>query len=187
MAAMREAASLENTRLRVGGIAAVLDQLETWHSRDGHPLSGQLDLNPVGMSGHSFDKRIKAAVIMSPGTPRGRLGPGSSFADVAIPVLLMAGTNDIAAIGSQTVESRLAVFPALPRGPAYEIVLHNAEHSAFTDRPLPGDQGSRNPNHHRVMLALTIGFWDAFLRNDAAARDWLDGSAPRSLLDEHDR
>ncbi len=208
LAAMREAASLENFQLRVGDIAAVLDQLEAWQAGAGHPLSGQLDPNRVGMSGHSFggqttqavsgqsfplvgrrftEKRIKAAVVMSPGTPRGRLDPGSSFAEVAIPWLLMTGTKDTAAIGGQTVESRLAVFPGLPQGLAYEVVLHNAEHSAFTDRSLPGDQEPRNPNHHRAILAITTAFWDGFLRKDAAARDWLDGSGPRSVLEAEDR
>ena len=50
------------------------------------------------------------------------------------PWLLMTGTKDTAAIGGQTIESRLAVFPALPEERGYELVLHDAEHSAFTDR-----------------------------------------------------
>jgi hypothetical protein len=41
------------------------------------------------------------------------------------------------------------------------LVLHNAEHSVFTDRPLPGEREPRNPNHHRVILALSTAFWDA--------------------------
>jgi hypothetical protein len=133
------------------------------------------------------EKRIKAAVVMSPGTPRGRLDPGSSFAEVAIPWLLVTGTKDTAAIGGRPSSPDWPFFPALPAGHAYELVLHNAEHSAFTDRRLPGDEEPRNPNHHRVILALTTAFWDAFLRQDSAARDWLDGSDPRSMLEENGR
>jgi hypothetical protein len=99
----------------------------------------------------------------------------------------MTGTKDTSAIGSQSVESRLAVFPALPEGRAYEVVLHDAEHSAFTDRGLPGDREPRNPNHHRVILALSTAFWDAYLRGDADARSWLDGDGPRTLLEANDR
>ncbi|HWI60185.1 MAG TPA: dienelactone hydrolase, partial [Bacillota bacterium] len=71
--------------------------------------------------------------------------------------------------------------------PKYELVLHNAEHSVFTDRPLPGDREPRNPNHHRIILALSTAFWDAYLRGDAEALAWLNGPAPRSLLapDDH--
>jgi len=54
----------------------------------------------------------------------------------------------------------------------------DAEHSAFGDRPLPGDQKPRNPNHHRAILALSTAFWDAYLRGDAAARAWLQGARP---------
>jgi hypothetical protein len=89
---------------------------------------------------------------------------------VKIPWLLMTGTKDVAPIGDADVESRLAFFPALPPGNKYEVVLNNAEHSAFVDRALPGDKEARNPNHHRIILALTTAFWDAWLRHDAAAK-----------------
>lgn len=47
------------------------------------------------------------------------------------------------------------------------MALHNPEHSAFTDRPLPGDTDPRNPNHHRAILALSTAFWDAYLRDNS--------------------
>ena len=62
-----------------------------------------------------------------------------------IPWLLMTGTKDVAPIGEADLESRLAVFPALPPGGKYELVLDDAEHSAFTDRALPGDTGRATP------------------------------------------
>lgn len=208
MKAMHEAASAKNLLLRVEDVPAVLDQLDAWTRSKDHQLAGRFDLARVGMSGHSFgaqttqavggqrmplvgdryvEPRIKAAVIMSPGSPMGRRDPGDAFADVKIPWLLMTGTEDTSMIGGQTVESRLAVFPALPKGHAYELVLDRAEHSAFTDRPLPGDRETRNPNHHRAILALSTAFWDAYLREDAKAREWLDGDGPQTILEKSDR
>ncbi len=208
MAAMRKAASAKNLLLRVEDVPAVLDQLEAWTQEKDHQFAGRFDLAHVGMSGHSFggmttqavggqrmplvrdryvEPRIKAAVIMSPSSPMGRRDPGDAFAEVTIPWLLMTGTNDGSLIGGQTVESRLAVFPAIPKGFAYELVLDRAEHSAFTDRPLPGDREARNPNHHRAILATSTAFWDAFLREDAGARGWLDGDGPRKVLEAGDR
>ena len=61
--------------------------------------------------------------------------------------------------------------------------LHHAEHSVFTDRALPGDHEPRNPNHHRVSLALSTAFWDAYLRGDAEALAWLNGFGPRSVME----
>ncbi|HSV73506.1 MAG TPA: hypothetical protein VLH79_07085 [Chthonomonadales bacterium] len=104
-----------------------------------------------------------------------------------IPWLLMTGTRDVALIGDAGVASRLAVFPALPPGGKYELVLHDAEHSAFTDRALPGDTRPRNPDHHRAILAISVAFWDAHLRGDEGARAWLDGDGPRGVLDPKDR
>jgi predicted dienelactone hydrolase len=165
----------------------------------------------VGMSGHSFgaittqavsgqifpggaaigqasftDPRIKAAIIFSPSSPTAG-APQRAFGEVKIPWMLMTGTKDLVpALTKTDMKSRLAVFPALPPGEKYELVLDRAEHSVFTDRPLPGDAQQRNPNHHRVILALSTAFWDAYLRNDPTAKTWLDGDGPKSVLEKND-
>ena len=207
MAAMKQAASRQNFLLRVQDVTSVLDQLEGWNQTEGHALAGRMDLKRVGMSGHSFgavttqavsgqgnllgratygDPRIQAAIAFSPSSPR--VGSAKrAFGSVQIPWMLMTGTKDLAVIGGADLESRLAVYPALPPGGKYELVLDRAEHSAFTDRALPGDTEPRNPNHHRVILALSTAFWDAWLGQDALARAWLDGDGARSLLEKEDR
>jgi hypothetical protein len=52
---------------------------------------------------------------------------------------------------------------------------------------LPGDREPRNPNHHRVILALSTAFWDAYLRQDAEALAWLNGPRPRSFMQPDDQ
>ncbi len=206
MAALRNAANPENFMLRVKDIPAVLDQLDRWNREKGGQLAGRMNLAKIGMSGHSFgavttqavsgqtlaggaapftDRRITSAMAFSPSSRKGG-DPKQSFGAVKIPWMLMTGTKDVAAIGDADLESRLAVFPALPAGGKYEVVLFNAEHSAFTDRALPGDREPRNPNHHKVILALGTAFWDATLRGDAAAKAWLDGDGPRTVLEPKD-
>jgi predicted dienelactone hydrolase len=208
MAAMQQAASPQNFLLRVRDVPAVLDQLEKWNKDSQHVVGGRLDIQRVGMSGHSFgavttqavsgqsypplgpkftDARIKAAIALSPSSPRSG-DPKRAFGRVKIPWLLMTGTKDASPIGGQTIESRMAVYPMLPGGiDKYELVLHNAEHSAFSDRALPGDSEPRNPSHHRAILALSTAFWDAHLRNDDNARAWLHGVKGRSALESQDR
>jgi predicted dienelactone hydrolase len=206
MRAMKQAASLDNFLLRVHDVPAVLNQLEIWNTAKTNQLAGRLDLKKVGMSGHSFgavtteavsgeslpvdgqtftDPRIRTAIAFSPSSPK----TGSAekaFGSVKIPWLLMTGTRDIGPIGDTDVASRLAVYPALHGAPKYEVVLHNAEHSVFTDRALPGNREPRNPNHHRVILALSTAFWNAYLRGDAGALAWLGGPGPRSFMEPDD-
>ena len=204
--ALRRAASLENFLLRARDVPAVLDRLEALSAEPGSPIAGRLDLRRIGMAGHSFgaltteavsgevfplpsvsltDARITAAIAMSPSVPR-RSDPARAFGSVKIPWLLMTGTRDVSPIGQTDLASRRAVYPALSRGLRYEVVLDGAEHSAFGDRPLPGDREQRNPAHHRGILALSTAFWDAFLAADPRARAWLDGAGPRTVLETKD-
>ena len=100
----------------------------------------------------------------------------------------MTGTEDrVPLISATDMKSRLAVFPVLSPGGKYELVLDRGERSAFTDRPLPSDSETRNPNYHRVILALSTAFRDAWLRDDSAAKAWLDGDGPISVLEKRDR
>lgn len=206
MAAMKQAASGRNLMLRVRDVQRTLDALERWTATPGHPLQGRIDMAAIGMSGHSFgalttqavsgqsvpllgarftDPRIRAALPMSPSSPRAG-DPGRAFGSVTIPWMLFTGTEDTAPIGNTDVASRLAVYPALPAGiPRYELVLGGAPHSAFTDRLRQSTPESER--YHRTVLALSTAFWDAHLRRAADARAWLEGAGPRAVLDASDR
>ena len=92
----------------------------------------------------------------------------------------MTGTHDSSFIARDT--DRRTVFPALPPGGKYELVLDQAEHSAFGDSALPGDRLPRNPAHHAAILALSTAFWDSTLKGDPAATTWLNGAGPAALL-----
>lgn len=204
--AMNKAASTENFLHRVRDIPQVLDTLKKWNVQSDNPVFQKLNMDLIGMSGHSFgavttqalsgqkanfgrgftDNRIKAAIAFSP-SPARRGDTQSAFADVFIPWMLMTGTKDGAPIGGMTPEKRLDVYPALPPGDKYELVLKEAEHSAFTERSLRGEQGQRNPNHHKAILALSTAFWDAYLKGDQNALEWLKASGPSSVLEAGDR
>jgi predicted dienelactone hydrolase len=204
--AMKDAVNAENFILRVQDVSMVLEQLGKWNQMQGHEIGGRLDLQQVGMSGHSLgarttqavggqkfdgvnakftDERIIAALPMSPSSSQG--SAREAFGTVSIPWMLITGTKDTAPFGnSSDAKSRLAVFPALPPGGKYELVLFDAEHSAFTDKALKPRSEPRNSNYHRVILAFSTAFWDAYLRADIAAKDWLDGEGPKSVLQAHD-
>jgi len=204
--ALKAAASVRNFMLRVQDIAFVLDRLV---DRD-EPLHqiprSRFDLEHVGISGHSFgaitaqwlsgqttsvgdarftDPRLSAALMMSPSRPR-QGTPAQAFGKVSVPWMLMTGTQDSSRVGHTTPKSRLEVFPALPLGDKYQLVLFGAEHDAFTDWVPKTGSEPRSPNHHRAILALSTAFWDAHLRGNRAARQWLRGEGPRAVLETRD-
>lgn len=208
MSALKNAASVENFRDRVGDVGATIDGLEKLNAQPSGPLAGRLDLKRLGMSGHSFgavttqavsgqkhpvgtdlvEPRIKAALIMSPSVPRnGVMSAARAFGSVRIPWMLMTGTKDNSPIGETTPQSRLEVFPALPMGNKFELVLMDGEHSAFTDHKLAATSPQRNPQHWKTILALSTAFWDAYLQDDARARRWLMGDDVKSVLSPGDR
>ena len=205
MAAMKDAASGANMLVRTRDVTATLDQLERWNVAEGHFLKGRLDLEHVGMAGHSFgavttqavagqsfgaagakfaDPRIDAALALSPSVPRAG-DPKRAFGGMKLPMMLMTGTKDDSVIGGATAETRREVYQALPEGSKYELVLKDAEHMAFSDRTARGGE-QRDPNHHRVILAFSVAFWDAYLGASSTARGWLDGKAPANLLGKGD-
>jgi predicted dienelactone hydrolase len=207
-ASARRAPGVQNFLLRMKDVPAVLDQLERWNKSPGHALAGMLDLSRIGMSGHSLgastteamsgqvfshgrfsytDPRIKAAIALSPSGPGRGSDPKEVFGRVKIPWMLMTGTRDFTGIGNGDLKSRLAVFTALPPGGKYELVLDGAEHSVFTDLTSSRETGKRKLDYHQVTLALSTAFWDAWLRGDMAARTWLDGDGPNSVLEKNDR
>lgn len=208
IAAFKRAASGRNFMLRVGDVRTVLDRLAVWNRTATDVLAGRLDLGEIGMAGHSFgavtteavsgerffgramltDRRIKAALALSPSSPR-RGSAAAAFGQVSIPWMLMTGTRDVAplGLGARTVASRLAVYAALPPGRKYELVLAGARHLAFSDRPVTGNQTPRNPNDHRAILALSTAFWDTMLRREPSAGAWLNGSGPKTVLKSGDQ
>jgi predicted dienelactone hydrolase len=206
MTALKQAASMENFMSRSKDIPAVIDALTLWNKDEKHPLHDRMDLKHIGMSGHSFgakttqsaagqsagsglvsaaELRISAAVMMSPGPPS--MGdPAKAFGSIKVPCLLMTGTLDVSPIGNTSAEDRLKVFPYLTNAPAWQVVFDKGTHMSFGDRDLKG--ASENGNrYHKSILALTTAFWDTELNGSAAAKDWLNGKAARTVLFPEDK
>lgn len=203
---LKEAASGKNLFLRCEDVKKVIDALEEWNKESQHKLSGRLDLEHIGMCGHSFgayttqgvsgqsfplirqkytDPRIDAACAFSPAAPAVR-GKGDAFQSVKIPWMLMTGTEDSSPIGDQSPESRREVYPALTDSiDRYEIVLFEGTHGAFGD----GERlnaANKNPNHHRVIKGLSTAFWDAYLKEDSSAKSWLTGDGAKQIVEAKD-
>ena len=166
-------------------------------------LSRVIDFERIGVAGHSFgahtalatvgllidfprtkttpsqpdrsftDVRVKAAIAMSP-SPSGRLGlDRTSWSRIAAPVLYMTGTRD-EGLGVRDARDRLEAFRESRGADQFQIVIDKAAHLAFSDVEIPNFQRERrDPKHHDYIRMSTTAFWDAYLKQDAFAQQWL--------------
>ena len=197
MAALRAATGAQELLNRLDDVAFVIDQLHVWNNEKDHPLYQKLNLDKIGMCGHSFgaattlgvagrkyprgrsfqENRITAFFAMSPQTSKRVYTAEQAFGHLTRPLLCMTGTKDGSPIDPTVKpESRREVFAALPKSDKYQLVLQDAQHSAFGDSP--GKARTRDPRHHPAILTISTHFWDAYLKDDPAAKTWLQSRRP---------
>jgi len=192
LSALKKSVSVKTSRDRFIDIPFVIDQLEIWNEQAGHPLEGMLDLSHIGMSGHSYgavttmavagrkyplfsnfaDQRIDAFLAMSPQPARGNRTK-KFFGHLNKPTLLMTGTKDGSPINANMKpSSRRKVYAALPPSNKFQLVLDGANHFTFGDANSPRNKGL-NPKHHSAIQQISLQFWNAYLKDDTNAKQWL--------------
>lgn len=203
MQSMRKAANYQNSVDRVRDVHFAIDQLETLNREDKN-LKGRLDLEHIGMAGHSFgaqttllaggqrmgitppgeelhDMRIKAALAMSAPIPAARGRLDEIYGDITIPVFIMTGTKDYSPINETTPAERRIPYDHIRSTPRYLLILAGGDHMVFSGRldERPGDAAMQEQ-----IRAASTAFWDECLKNDPEARSWLNNGGYEKQLGE---
>jgi predicted dienelactone hydrolase len=176
-------------------------------NRDDPALRGRLDLERVGMAGHSFggwttqavigevfvtpagkevtlaDPRIKAAVIMSPSPPKGKADLDKAFGSVKVPCLHLTGTKDdgVAITEVKPADRRLP-FAHMTKAERFLVVFEGGDHMVFAGAARKGGGGAKDDRFRDLVRMSTTAFWDAYLKGDGRARAWLEGEGFRRAL-----
>lgn len=185
-------------RQRIADLAAALDGVGEIAARAGVP--GGVDAGRVAIAGHSFGgmlamikaglpvlgpggqpeshrhPRVKAAVIMSGVGPLPGITTEAGYAALTLPLIATGGTLDIGDVGGPVKfpwEWRLSGYDLAPPGDKYRVALENGDHYLGGLLCLPNRGGPPDPEGARLDAALTLAFLDAYLRDDAAARRYL--------------
>lgn len=145
-------------RERARDITFILDSLDALEQK--YPeLAGKIDRTKIGVAGHQYgahtamllagartfpggtsyaDKRVTAAILMSPSGPIESLGlTRDSWTAVTIPVLYMTGATDAGVTETQTVDWRREAFDRAAAGDKWLMLIENAGNAAFTGRNDP--------------------------------------------------
>jgi predicted dienelactone hydrolase len=171
---------------RVRDVSFVIDSLPALQK-----LADRIDATRIGVGGHSYgawvsqiiggakinlpegertmaDKRVKAVLLLSPqGIVPGTLGMKNehSWDGLRIPTMVMTGSLD-GGLEGQTPEWRVQPFRYSPPGNKYLVFFKGADHITFAALP--------NTPFLPEIQKCSLAFWDAFLKNDAAAKKALD-------------
>ncbi len=177
-------------------IPFALDQLTAMTAAPG-PLHGLLDMRRVGMSGHSFgavttqamagqvypngrslpEPRFKAFLAMSPSPSRDG-NNDKAFRGLTRPFLSLTGTEDSFTIRPDESDAEVVAGRQQPfahvAGPAMLVLLTGGDHMVFSGRQEVG--GAPRPNdarHRQIILAASLAWWDAWLKDDPKALAYL--------------
>ncbi len=191
-------------RGRFEDVPFALDQLQLMHASG--PLAGRIDMSRIGMSGHSFgavstltaagqamriaglrfkEPRFKAAIAYSPNKPQGRADLDEVYDGITIPILHFTGTNDTNPLNpDQPASDRTIPFQHIPAPGQYLVVLNGGDHMVFGGEggKRRGRDDSNDAAFHRLIVEMSVNFWDAYLMGDADALSWLrNGDAAAEL------
>jgi predicted dienelactone hydrolase len=195
MDAIKKAAlNPKNAVERPKDISFVLDQLAMLH-RDNGTFKGKLNLEAIGMAGHSFgahttmviagqtlgglpvkDKRVKAIIPMSASAPRANLD--RVYADIKIPMLLMSGTLDEGLVNDTKAKERRVPFDRVMGADKFFINFEGGDHMVFSGRFAnkgSNDWRKQDEEFQRCIKQSALAFWDAYLKNNDGARAWIGG------------
>ena len=181
-------------------ISFVLDSLPVLQKRI-PALAGKIDAEHIGVGGHSMgaftadaiagalvdlpnhpatnftDSRVRAVLLLSPQGP-GEFGlTDHSWDHVTLPLLSMTGSLDLGA-GNQGPDWKKIPFERSQPGDKYHTFIEGANHMSFISAKtfLPG-RATQDDSILGFTNAASLAFWDAYLKADPAAKNYLQSDA----------
>jgi len=129
------------------------------------------------------EPRVKAGFAMSPSPPSGIADNPrkleEAFGGIRIPMLYMTGTRDDGArITDVTPQQRLLPYEYTKAVDCFQLVFTDGDHGVFAGVSRPGTllrrgEGPDPKAVRAVVRTVSTAFWNAYLRGDEKAKQWL--------------
>lgn len=181
-------------------ISFVLDSLPLLQKRI-PALAGRMDATRVGVAGHSMgaftadaiagalvdlpgrlatnfsDPRVKSVLLLSPQGP-GEFGlTDHSWDHVSLPLMSMTGSLDSGAAHQGPVWKKIPFDRSQP-GDKFHLFIEGANHMSFiTAQTLLPALAAQAEAILGYANSASLAFWDAYLKNDAPAKQYLQSDA----------
>lgn len=180
-------------------VAFMLDAIDSLE-REIPELRGRIDRERIGVGGHSYgahtsqlvagattrqgllgrrrqshaDPRPRAFLLISP-QGKGQLLDEKSWETCTRPMMTITGTRDESPRTDRPWTWRLDPFRYAPPGGKFLVVIQEAYHGfgGIAGRARYPSSGPANADHVSWVRSMGLAFWDAYVLEDAAARDYL--------------
>lgn len=188
------------TLARFTDVTFVLDNMHEFFAQHGE-VKDRIDYSNIGMSGHSFgamttqvlcgqqfpdeqgilqdysDPRFKAGILYSPVPAFHLTGelPDRIYGSIDRPLFHMTGTDDSSPVEGFDYTRRLTIYDYSNKAEKMLMILKDGDHMIYN-----GSRGKlgQNPNrekHEAFIKIAALAYWDAKLKGDADAQEWLTG------------
>jgi dienelactone hydrolase len=186
------------TMNRFHDVPFAVDALKNW-AQDNGDLTAMWDFENLGISGHSFgamttqviagqlvpdktgkllslkDDRFRAGIVYSP-VPISHLSDAPNtqlYGPIDIPLLHMTGTRDASPLENFDYDHRLLVYDHTDHPEKYLLVKQDGDHMIYNGTRGKLDKTPHRARHEEIIQVMAHAFWDAQLKDDAAAQEWL--------------
>ncbi len=173
-------------------------------------IGAHMDFEALGMCGHSFgsmttqviggqlipdteetlasyrDERFKAGILYSP-VPMSHLTkapPEQIYGPIAIPLLHMTGTDDDSPIKGFDYTERLLVHEYTGHPEKYLLIKKDGDHMVYNGTRGKLAVNSLRDRHEEIIKVASLAFWDAQLKKDQKAHEWLCGQGMATYIAE---
>ena len=198
-------ANVAQSRTGALDVTSVIDSLPALQTRF-TALRGKLDMAHIGVAGNAAGavaaEAIAGALVELPGRPRANLadprvravlcispqGPGNngftehSFDQLVLPYLGITGAQNVAPAKLAAAAWHKAPFERSQPGDKYELFVQGGEGSSMVNEGYEGSgdysKNAKPPDSIAGHVhAVTLAFWDGYLRHDVAAKRYLESGA----------
>lgn len=189
------------TLQRLKDVPFVLSQLKTLE------IASVMDFSRMGMSGHSFggmttqimagqrrghgarlyslfQNVFKAGIVYSPSPSaiKTNQSPADIYGGIQIPLLMMTGTDDDSPLENFGYKERTDVFKYSGGPEQHLLVLDQGDHMVYNGSRGKLDANPKRDVHENIIKVISLAFWDAYLKGDQTAKDWLTHDGVQNYL-----